>query len=54
MWPLAVLTGDRINGFFFCIRKCMAVLPGRKKLVVITRVRRGSTEFLACPGFEPA
>ena len=21
MWPLAVLTGDRINGFF--IRKCM-------------------------------
>ena len=53
MWPLAVLTGDRINGVF-CIRKCMAVLPARKKLVVTTRVRRSSTEFLACLGFEPA
>ena len=29
---LAVLTGDRINEvFFFFIKKCMAVLPGRKK-----------------------
>ena len=30
MWPLAVLTG-------FFIRKCMAVLPGRKKLAVIIK-----------------
>ena len=52
MWPLAVLTGDRINGGF--LYKKMTVLPGRKKLVLITRVRRGSTEFLVCPGFEPA
>ena len=29
MWPLAVLTGDCINGFFF-IRKCMAVLLGQE------------------------
>ena len=29
MGPLAVLTGDRINGFF--IRKCIGVLPDRKK-----------------------
>ena len=30
MWPLAVLTGDRINGFFL-ISKCMAVLQGQIK-----------------------
>ena len=30
MWPLAVLTGDRINRVFFLIRKFNAVLPGRK------------------------
>ena len=30
MWPLAVLTGDRTNGFFL-IRKCIGVLPDRKK-----------------------
>ena len=31
MWPLTVLTGDRINeGFFIYIRKRMAVLPGQK------------------------
>ena len=30
MWPLAVLAGDCIYGFFF-IRKCTAVLLGRKK-----------------------
>ena len=34
MWLLAVLTGDRINVFF--IKKCMAVLPGRETLAVIT------------------
>ena len=31
-----LLKSDRINGFFF-IRKWMAVLPGRKKVAVITR-----------------
>ena len=35
-WSLAVLTGDRINEGYF-IRKCMAVLPSRKKVAVITR-----------------
>ena len=35
-WPLAVLTGDRINGVFFII-KCMAVFPGQKKVTVIMR-----------------
>ena len=34
---LAVLTGDRINEVFFFIKKCTAVLPGRKKVAVITR-----------------
>ena len=29
MWPLAVLTGDRINEGFFT-RNCMALLPGQK------------------------
>ena len=37
MWPLAVLTGDRINGGRFFLRKCMTVLLGRKKVAVITR-----------------
>ena len=37
MWPLAVLTGDRINEGFFFIRNCMAVLPGQKKVAVKTR-----------------
>ena len=31
MWSLAVLTGDRIKERFSFTRKCMAVLPGRKK-----------------------
>ena len=30
------ITADRINGVFFN-RKCMAVLPGRKKVPVMTR-----------------
>ena len=34
MWPLAAVIGGRINGFFLI---CMAVLPGRKKVAVITR-----------------
>lgn len=29
--------GDHINGVFF-IEKCMAVLPGQKKVAVITEV----------------
>ena len=41
MWLLAVLTGDRINGGLQFVRKCMgqcmAVLPGRKKVSVISR-----------------
>ena len=37
MWPLAVLTGDRIDGRRFFVRKCVTVLPGRKKVTVITR-----------------
>lgn len=36
--PLALLMGDHINGGF-SIEKCMAVLPGRKKVAqVITEV----------------
>ena len=31
-----LLKSDRINVFFF-IRKCMAVLPGRKKVAIIPR-----------------
>ena len=39
MWPLAVLTGDRINGFFFLNQKKYgaAVWRGRKKVAAITR-----------------
>ena len=37
MWPLAVLTGDRIDGRRFFVRKCMTVSLGRKKVAVITR-----------------
>ena len=37
MWPLVVLTGDRIDGRCFFVRKCMTVLPGRKNVTVITR-----------------
>ena len=35
---LAVLTGDHINEVFFYIYiyKCTAVLPGRKKVALIT------------------
>ena len=53
MWPLAVLTGDRIDGFFL-MGKCMIVMPGRKKVAVkrgdlIHRevdVKRGSSVFV--------
>ena len=40
MWPLAVLTGERINGIFFIY---MDVLLGRKNLAVIrmSPYRRG-------------
>ena len=52
MWPLAVLTGDRINVFFY--KDMYGRSPGRKKLAVIyndcdrvifieVAVRRGST-----------
>ena len=37
MWPLAVLTGDRINVFFF-YKEMYDRSPGRKKLAVITIV----------------
>ena len=36
MWPLAVVMGDPALTVFF-IRKCMAVLPDRKRVAVITR-----------------
>ena len=37
MWPMAVLTGNPINGRFF-IMKCMVDgFAGSKKLAVITR-----------------
>ena len=35
MWSLAVLMGDRINGFFFFWRKCVAVFLGRNNEVTI-------------------
>ena len=31
MWPLAVLTGDRINGFFFLYKKMHGRFAGPKK-----------------------
>ena len=37
MWPLALLMGAHVNWVFF-IEKRMAVLPGRKKVAVITEV----------------
>ena len=36
MWPLAVLTGNRINGFFFN-KETYGRFVGPKKLAVTTR-----------------
>ena len=37
MWPLAALTGDRINGFFY--KEMYGRFAGPKKVAVITRLR---------------
>ena len=36
MWPLAALTGDRINGFFY--KEMYGRFAGPKKVAVITRL----------------
>ena len=36
MWPLAVLTDDCINDFFFC-KEMYGCFAGPKKVAIITR-----------------
>ena len=40
MWPLAAITGDRTNGFFF-LRKCVAFFPGQKRKTCNKKVTVG-------------